>query len=78
MVEKKDPFDCKSIFTFQPDGCAECTYAATCFIHFGLSHCPDNIRIIFFFKLKRTLVVFLFVCLFIHFAGELVWNVFVN
>ena len=36
---------------------------------------PVNVN---FFQLKCTLVVFLFVCLFIHFASELVGNVLVN
>ena len=31
-----------------------------------------------FLKLKCTLVMFLFVCFFIHFVDEIVWNVLVN
>ena len=75
LVEKKDLFDCKFIFIFQPDGCAKSTCAVTCFIHFGQSHRPENIQKMlsfFFFQLKRVLVVFLYVCLSIHFAGEFV------
>ena len=36
---------------------------------------PVNLN---FFQLKRTPVAFLFICLFIHFVCDLVWNVFVN
>ena len=34
MKKKKDLSNCKYKVTFQPDGCAEPTCAATCFIHF--------------------------------------------
>ena len=42
----------------------------TCFIHFGFSHCLDNIRL-----LKCVFVVFY---LFIVFACELIWNELLN
>ena len=44
-VKKKDLLDCKYKVTFQPDGCAESTCAATCFIHFGFGYRLDNIRL---------------------------------
>ena len=53
--------NCKYKVTFQPDGIAKPTCAATCFIHFGLGHRLDNIRL-----LKCTFVGFyLFVYLLI-------------
>ena len=78
MVEKKDLFNCKFKVTFQPDGCAGPTCATMCFIHFGLTHRLDNIQLMLSFSTECMLIVFLFVCLFIHFACELVWNVLVN
>ena len=77
---KKDLYNCKFNFTFQQDGCTEPTFTAMCFIHSGVNRRPDNIQLIFtFFNWNiRSLIVFIFVCLFIHFAGELIQNVFVN
>ena len=50
---KKNSLNCTFIFTFQPDGCAEATCTVTCFIHFGLSHRPVNIRLMLpFFNRK--------------------------
>ena len=49
----KDLLNCKYKIIFQPDGYAERTCAATCFINFGFGHRLDNIRI-----LKCTFVVF--------------------
>ena len=60
--KEKDLFNCKYKVTFQPDGFAEPTCGATCFIHFGYGHRLDNIRL-----LKRTFVrLWCFMCLFIY------------
>ena len=57
----KNLFNGKYKVIFQPNGCAERTCAAACFIYLGLGHRLDNIRL-----LKCTLVVFYwFVYLFI-------------
>ena len=48
---KKCLFYFEFIFTFQLDGCAEFTSVMTCFIHFVISHRPENIRLmLLFFK----------------------------
>ena len=67
-------FNYKCKFTFQLDGCAEPTCAATCFIHFGLGYCLDNIQLMLTFSTEMIL----FVCLFIHFLSKLILNVLVN
>ena len=67
--KKKDLFNWKYKVIFQPNGCAEPTCAAMCFLHFGLRQHPA-------FEMYVRGV--LFVCLFIVFASELVWNVLVN
>ena len=70
--KEKDILNYKYKVTFQPDGCAEPTCAATCFIHFCFGHRLDNIRF-----LKCPFVAFhLFVIY--CFACELVGNVLVN
>ena len=63
---KKDLFNYRFIFTFQPDGCSEPTCAATCFIHFG-HYRPDNnrYRLLFFFS-SETYARGVFICLFIY------------
>ena len=53
MVKKKDLLNSKYKVIFQPDECTKPTCAATRFIHFGLGHHLDNIRL-----LKCTFVVF--------------------
>ena len=59
--KEKDLLNCKYKVAFQPDGCAEPTCTATCFIPFGFDHRQDNTRL-----LKCTFVVFyLFVYLLI-------------
>ena len=70
---KKRFFTSEFIFTFKVDVCMEPTCAATCFIHFVMSHRSDNIRLIFsFFQLKCILVgfssqvLYVFIC----FASE--------
>ena len=77
-LEKKALFNCKFIFTFQPDGCAKPTCAVTFYSFWSKPSSRQYPFNVTFFQLKRTLMVFLLVCLFIHFAGEWVWNVFVN
>ena len=71
IEKKKDLFNCKFVFIFQSDGCTEPTCAATCFSHFGQSHCPDNIRLMlpFFNWNVRSCCFYLFVYLFILLVG---------
>ena len=52
-LKKKHLFNCKYKVIFQPDGCAEPTGAIMCYIHFGLGHRLDDIRL-----LKCMFVVF--------------------
>ena len=52
VKKKKNLLNCKEKVAFQPNGCAESTYTASCFIHFGFGHCLDNIQL-----LKCTFVV---------------------
>ena len=61
LVEKKDLFNCKFIFTFQADGSAEPTCAARCLIPFGL----DNIQLMLPFS-TETYACGVFICLFIY------------
>ena len=63
-------FNCKFIRIFQPDGCAEPTSAAMCFIHFLISHHLDNIRL-----MLPTYARGVFIC---SFLVSRVWNVSVN
>ena len=61
LVKKEGCFYCKYKATFQPDGCAEPTSAATRFIHFGIGCLLDNIRLvekrkILYFGLARNLI----------------------
>ena len=46
VKKEKDILNCKYKVTFKPDGCAEPTCAATCFIHFGFGHRLNNIRLL--------------------------------
>ena len=60
---KNDLFNCKFIFTFPPDGCMEPTRIAMCFVHFVISHCSSNIRLMSpFFNWNVCPCFFLFVC----------------
>ena len=63
---KKDFFNCKFTFTFQPDGCAEPTCATTCFIHFVISNRLDNIRLMMYFFSSETFALSVFICFFIY------------
>ena len=47
------------------------------FIHFVINHRPENIRVILSFSTEMY-TRNVFICIFIHFACELVWNVSVN
>ena len=57
--------NCNFIFKFQLDGCVEYTWAVTCFIHFGQSHRPDNIRLMLTFSTK-IYARGVFICFFIY------------
>ena len=61
----KDLLNCKYEATFQSDGCAKCTCAATCFIHFCLDHRLDNIRFLKWTLMVFYLFVYLLFCLWV-------------
>ena len=70
-------FNCKLIFTFPPDGCAEPTCAVKCFIHFFINHRQDNIRLIlpFFNWNVRSWYFYLVINLFFLLVGEFICDV---
>ena len=70
-----DILNCKFIITFQPDGCAESTFTATCFYSFCYKPLSRQLPVS---VIPKTYARGVFICLLIHCVDKLVWNILVN